>query len=104
VSGRRIRVRGSFFRAACEATGRDLMSCGVEVLARSGGRIVEIGAGTAAFESGRALVNVKLFSAGRRMLKAHRSGVPVVLHFQAVQRDGATASTRKKVRLVRVRP
>jgi hypothetical protein len=62
---------------------------------------VEVGAGTATFEGGRALVNVKLFSIGRRMLKARRSGLPVILHFQALQRDGATASARKRVRLVR---
>lgn len=101
VSARRIRVRGSFFRAACEASGRELTNCGVEVLARTSRGLAEIGAGTAAFEGGRALVNVKLFSGGRRMLKARRAGLPVVLHFQALQRDGATASSRKKARLVR---
>jgi hypothetical protein len=103
VSARRIRVRRGFFRAACEASGRELTNCGVTVLARTAAGLEEIGAGTAAFEGGRAVVNVKLFSIGRRMLSRRRTGLPVVLHFQAVQRDGATGTSRKKVRLVRTR-
>ena len=91
---------GSFFRPATRS-GRDLTNCGVPVLARTSRGLVEVGAGTATLEGARALVNVKLFSVGRRMLKARRDGLPVILHFQAAQGDGATGTSRKKVRLVR---
>ena len=105
-ASRRMRPRRKRYLTRCTARGGDVKECVVKATIASGrgARRRTLAAGRVKMAAGSRRVRLRLNRSGRRVLRRHaRRGRRVRLTFTVSDGDGATATARRRARLLRAR-